>query len=180
MQDTDQEIRAAARWARRLIEENGETTIGILAPDLRKTAQSYSLYLRGRPGRPENLSYREATAPLPFSISMGQPLADYPLIHVIFSILGLSKSAPALENPGCPCLRTPFIKGHERERAGRALLDEKLRSRKQLTFTLTDVLYFADAAADKGQAIPTLTSILRAAGSALEETAGTTVTGGLD
>ena len=165
--DTDQEIRAAAGWARRLIEENGETTIGILAPDLRKLRNRIR-YIFEDILTPGNLSYREATAPLPFSISMGQPLADYPLIHVIFSILGLSKASLALETLGI-LLRTPFIKGHDRERAGRALLDEKLRTRKQLTFTLTDVLYFTDATGDKGQPIPIMASILREAGSALEE-----------
>ena len=90
--DTDQEIRTAAGWARRLIEENGETAIGILVPDLRKLRNRIR-YIFEDILTPGNLSYREATAPLPFSISMGQPLADYPLIHVIFSILGLSKTA---------------------------------------------------------------------------------------
>ena len=148
----NEEIRVAATWARQCVETDGDTTVGILTPNLRKLRNRIR-YIFEDVLAPGNLSYRDTAAPLTFSISIGQPLANYPLIHVVFSLLGLDNRPLALETLGA-LLRTPFINGHEQERGGRALLDEKLRSRNQLTFTLDDVLYFADAAGKRGQPHP--------------------------
>ena len=157
----NEEIQAAATWARECVEADGDTTVGILTPNLRNLRNRIR-YIFEDVLAPGNLRYRDTATPLPFSISIGQPLASYPLIHVIFSLPGLDKRPLALETLGT-LLRTPFINGHEQERGGRALLDEKLRSRNQLTFTLDDVLYFADAAGNRGQPIPIMSAMLRAA-----------------
>ena len=163
----DEEIRAAAVWARRCIEEKDGVSVGIITPELRKL-RTRIRYIFEDVLAPGNLRYRHAAAPLPFSISAGQPLADYPLISVIFPILGLNKAPLALDTLGF-LLRTPFIKGHDKERAGRALLDETLRSRNQLAFNWNDLLYLASAAGDKGRPIPVMTAMLREIFSILDE-----------
>ena len=165
--DAEEEIRAAANWARRRLEANGEAAIGIITPDLRKL-RARIRYIFEDMLAPGNLGYRDAGAGAPFTISLGQALADYPLIHVIFPLIGPGQASLDLETLGI-LLRTPFINGFERERAGRALLDEKLRSRNQLAFRWDEALYLADAANATGPAIPVMAAMLRELRSALEE-----------
>ena len=165
--DIKEEIRAAACWARERVEDDNRITVGIITPDLR-ILRTRIRYIFEDVLAPGNLRYRDAATPLPFSISVGQPLVEYPLISAIFPILGLNKAPISLDTLGI-LLRTPFIKGHDEERAGRALLDEKLRSRKQLAFNWDDLLYFAGRAGEKGQPIPILTNMLQEIRSVLVE-----------
>ena len=168
--DTNEEIRAAATWARRRIEASGGTTIGIITPDLRRQRNRIHTIFEDvlAPGK---LDYRNVSATLPFNISVGRPLADYPLIHGIFPLIGLNKGPLTLESLGI-LLRTPFIKGHGAERSGRALLDEKLRSRKQLSFTWDELLYLVNQSGNKEQPIPILTTLLHELHSVLDEVSG--------
>ena len=165
--DADEEIRAAAAWARRCIEVNSGVTVGIITPELRRL-RTRIRYIFEDVLAPGNLCYRDTAAPLPFSISAGQPLPDYPLINAIFPVLGLGNAPPALETLGV-LLRSPFVKGHDRERAGRALLDETLRSRNQLAFNWDDLLYLAETAGAKGPPIPVMSAMLHEIRSALLE-----------
>ena len=165
--DIDEEIRAAALWARECVEAESGVSVGIIVPDLRKL-RTRVRYIFEDMLVPGNLGYRETAAPLPFSISAGQPLVEYPLINVIFTILGLNKAPLALDTLGT-LLRTPFIKKHATERAARALLDETLRSRNQLAFNRGDLLYLAAAAGDKGRPIPVMTAMLKEIFSVLSE-----------
>ena len=168
--DTNEELRAAATWAGQRIEATGGATIGIITPDLRKQRNRIHTVFEDVLA-PGNLDYRNASASLPFNISVGRPLADYPLIHAIFPLIGLNKGPLTLENLGI-LLRTPFIKGHETERSGRALLDEKLRSRKQLRLSWDELLYLVDQTGNRGQPIPVLTALLHETRSVLEEVSG--------
>ena len=165
--DADEEIRAAALWARRCIEEESGVTVGIITPDLRKLRTRIH-YIFEDVLYPGNLRYRDTATNLSFSISAGQPLADYPLINAIFPILGLNKAPLALDTLGV-LLRSPFIKGHDTERGGRALLDEELRSRNQLAINWDDLLYLAGVAGDKGRPIPIMKAMLHEILSVLAE-----------
>ena len=157
--DSDEEIRAAARWARGCVEAGSGVSVGIIVPDLRKL-RTRIRYIFEDVLAPGNLGYRDSAAPLPFSISAGQPLVEYPLINSVFPILGLHRTPLALDTLGA-LLRTPFIKGHDTERAGRALLDETLRSRNRLAFNWDDLLYLAGAAGDKGPPVPVMAAMLK-------------------
>ena len=154
----DEEIRAAALWARRCIEAEIGVSVGIITPELRKQRNRIR-YIFEDVLAPGNLRYQDAATPLPFSISTGQPLAEYPLIHAIFPILGLNRAPLALDTLGV-LLRTPFIKGYDGERSGRALLDKRLRSRKQLAVNWDDLLYLAGAAGETGHSIPIMSAML--------------------
>lgn len=157
--DIDEELRAAALWARSCVEAESGVSVGIIVPDLRKL-RTRIRYIFEDVLAPGNLGYRETAAPLPFSISAGQPLLEYPLVNAIFPILGLHRTPLALDTLGT-LLRTPFIKGHDTERAGRALLDETLRSRNQLAVSWDDLLYLAGAAGDKGPPVPVMAAMLK-------------------
>ena len=157
--DVDAEIRAAARWARRCVETDGEQTVGIITPQLRNL-RTRIRYILEDVLAPAHLRYRDGAERPPFSISVGQPLADYPLVHVIFPLLELSKAPLPLDALGL-LLRSPFIRGYARERSGRALLDQKLRSRKQPALSWNDLFYLAEDSSECAQAVPVLVRMLR-------------------
>ncbi len=168
--DIDAEIQAAAHWARRAVEADGELTIGIITPQLRNLRRRIR-YSFEDVLVPAQLRYQAEAAPAPFSISLGQSLTDYPLLHVVFALLSLSKAPLPLETLGV-LLHTPFIRGSEREQGARALLDERLRSRKQPALPWNDLLYLIDNSGESGQPVPILAGMLRATRAVLEELPG--------
>lgn len=131
--DAEQEIRIAAAWARSRLEA-GHKRIGVVVPDLaaRRSdvvrlfsatmASDYAL-----PGAPQRV--------LPFNLSLGIPLADYPLVNAAMLLLELAGRETEFERAS-RLLRSPFIAGAETERSARALLDVELRGRVEPALTL--------------------------------------------
>jgi len=145
------EIRSAAQWAKQKIQENPQAKIGILVPGLREHRQSIANTFE-QVLSPGNLGYENENTPLPFIITLGRSLSDYPMIAVIFNLLALKPHAltlPEISN----LLRTPFIRGYEEERASRALLDEKLRGKNQQIFTVSDIKYHVMRLDKKGSCL---------------------------
>ncbi len=131
--DGEQEIRRAAAWARSRLEA-GHTRIGIVVPDLAarraavvrlfSAAMAPDYALPDVPGRV-----------LPFNLSLGVPLANYPLVNTAMLLLELAGREIEFERAS-RVLRSPFITGAETERSGRALLDIELRRRADPSLTL--------------------------------------------
>ena len=165
--DVDEELRSAAIWARQCLEADGGAAVGIITPDLRELRTRIRCIFEDvlLPG---NLCYRNETTVLPYNISAGEVLADYPLIHVIFSLLEPGKAPLGLDTLSI-LLRTPFIKGYEQECAPRALLDERLHSRRQLTFSWRDLLSLSSTAGKYGHPVPVLAAMLHEIRALLEE-----------
>ena len=157
--DISEEIRFAAEWAKQKIQENSQAKIGILAPGLRdlrrQVAHTFEEVLT-----PGNLLYENKDSPLPFSITLGRSLLDYPMIAVIFDLLALRPHALTLSEIS-NLLRTPFIGGHEEERASRALLDEKLRRGNQQTYTLSEIKYHVAQMGKNGNSLKVFARSLR-------------------
>ena len=154
--DVDEEIRSVAIWARQCLEADGGAAIGIITPDLRKL-RTRIRYIFEEVLLPGNLCYRNETTVLPYNISAGEVLADYALIHVLFSLLGLGKGPAELDTMSI-LLRSPFIKGHDQERSRRALLDERLHSHRQLTLSWRELLSLSTNA---GNPVPVMAGMLR-------------------
>ena len=116
------EIRSAAEWARRQLEQNPEAHIGIIIPDLTR--------LRPKVER----IFQETLDPAgvdvgherSFHVSLGPPLADYPLVRSALLLLEFGLGPLTLPQAGM-LLRSPFLGGAEDEWNQRALLDAKLR-----------------------------------------------------
>ncbi|MXZ80120.1 MAG: hypothetical protein F4Z15_01840 [Gammaproteobacteria bacterium] len=149
--DVDEETRWAALWAKRKMEQDPKAKIGILVPGLRELRERIHNTFEDvlLPG---SLYYGHDTAPLPFSISVGRPLSDYPMVRFIFTVLGLEHRALSLDDLGV-LLRSPFIRGHDTERAGRALLDERLRDGNRQVYASGDVVCHADRIEEKGKSV---------------------------
>lgn len=117
------EIIAAARWAKKQLEQNQNATIGVIAPNLStirdKVEHGFASVLI-----PQKYVSPEVQQK-PYSISLGKALSSYPLIHAALNLLSLGKRKVSI-NTLSTLLHSPFIAGAE-EAATRAKFDAALR-----------------------------------------------------
>lgn len=122
-----EELEAAARWARARLEE-GKRRIGVVVPELqlrrRETARVFARVM-GSPGA--------------FELSLGEPLAEVPLVALALSVLEFSQREKPFEEVS-RILRSPFLAGAEREAAARARLDAQLRRKAEATMSLPKLI----------------------------------------
>ena len=135
--DDRDEIRRAAHWARARLEANGNARIAIVVPDLgsRKNALRRALAQTMDPGGTASV--------LPFNISLGDPLASYPLVAHALAALELAGSGIEFERASL-LLRSPFIALAQAELQQRARLDAKLRGRAEPIVTLDRLVRLID------------------------------------
>jgi ATP-dependent helicase/nuclease subunit B len=121
----EQEIRAAALWARARLTANPAARIGVVVPDLPRQ--------RAAIGRlfdevlvPALLLHPGEGAPRPWNVSLGSVLADWPLIHAGLLVLELACGELGLEGASV-LLRSAFLGQADTEADARVLLDARLR-----------------------------------------------------
>ena len=131
--DAEREIHQAAAWARTRL-EGGCSRIGVVVPDLaaRRPAivRIFSAVMA-----PDFALPGVTGTTLPFNLSLGEPLADYPVVNTALMLLELAGRDIEFERAS-RILRSPFIAGGESERSARAMLDVELRSRAESSLTL--------------------------------------------
>jgi probable DNA repair protein len=119
-----EELDAAAQWARAKFEA-GAQRIGVVVPELgerrKEVVRVFSRTLDPGHNLPD-----AAKRALPFNVSLGAPLADFPLVRAALSILELSAGEIPFEQAS-RLIRSPFIAGADEERALRSILDAALR-----------------------------------------------------
>lgn len=129
--DARQEIELAARWARRLLDQ-GATSIGIVAPDLKARRREIERIFRRQVDPAADLSLQdEETA---FSLSLGAPLSEQGPVYAALEILSVGYRL-TLEQASF-LLRTPYLGSGLAEADQRALLDCRLRSYRQQLISL--------------------------------------------
>jgi ATP-dependent helicase/nuclease subunit B len=132
--DEDEEIRAAATWARRKLEADPAAKIGVVVPSLepvRRRIQSIFLATM----HPEQVPAGAMQSSRAFEISLGVPLAGHPLVATALLVLKLASSGLSLTETGS-LLRSPFLAGAETELTVRARLDATLRKKRVLEVTV--------------------------------------------
>jgi probable DNA repair protein len=136
--DSTDEIRRAAAWARARLEANGATRIGVVVPELAKHRQAirriFSAVMT-----PDYALPGISRPALPFNVSLGEPLASYPLVNAAFLALELAGREIDFERAS-RLIRSPFLGGAEAEIARRAQLDARLRERVEPIVTLERLL----------------------------------------
>ena len=162
--DTRDEIQRVATWARARLETDGNARIGVVVPDLKKhrnalirtfrAVMAPASMLPGAFGAPP-----AKQDPLPFNVSLGAALTDYPLVQAACLILELAGREIEFGRASL-LLRSPFIAAGEVEAAGRARLDLELRRRAEPAITLERLLNVLDAAG-AGSSAPELARRLR-------------------
>ncbi len=144
--DASREIRAAAEWARRILEREPDAAaatfqIGIVVPDLEQRRNEIERVF-GEVFHPRNRLRPDLDPTRRFNISLGMPAGEYPIIKAAFLILGTDPRDIPIERVS-RILRSSFLRGSEEEMTGRALLDVALRSRRQTHVSLWDIIGLA-------------------------------------
>jgi len=129
----EDEIRCAAAWTRGILEEHPAARVGIVVLNLAQLRSKVERIFRDvlQPGAsPE--------AEPAFHISLGRPLAHYPILHTALSILEFTCGRLTLTKAGM-LLRSPYLAGAEAERIARAKLDARLRRFHALEISLDEL-----------------------------------------
>lgn len=142
------ELEHAARWARHRLEawrasmnpDRATPRIAVVVPDLearrREVVRVFARTLDPGWGAPTGTSAvgardeaarAESPAPL-FNVSLGVPLADWPVVDAALAVLELASGEVEFHRAS-RLLRSPFIAGAEAELGARAALDAALRER---------------------------------------------------
>ena len=124
--EAKEEMEVAARWARARLEADPGARIGIVVPDLARSRAQVRRILT-RTLRPDGLIAGDS-ATLPFDVSLGQPLADFPIVADALLVLELACGGAAYEHAS-RVIRSPFVVAAESELGVRARLDARLRQR---------------------------------------------------
>lgn len=132
--DKDDEIESAARWTRDKLEKNSGL-IGIVVADLARQRNIIERIFRHQIS-PESLFSSGNDAP--FSLSLGTPLADQGVVHAALECLDFPRH-PTIDQVSL-LLRSPFVRGSQREADARAIFDRRLRSFRQERFSLAALL----------------------------------------
>src|SRR5438067_5765584 len=131
------ELEAAARWARARLEA-GKQRIGVVVPDLGNRRQEVSRVF-SRTMQPGYNLPGAARTPMPFNISLGQPLSAYPLVGAALDLIELAFQ-PVEFATASHLIRSPFLGGADSELAKRATLDARLRRDADAIITLPKLI----------------------------------------
>ncbi|MCG8436258.1 MAG: hypothetical protein MJA83_19740, partial [Gammaproteobacteria bacterium] len=160
--DIQEEMIAAARWARGIVETQAHARVGIVVHDLDQhrdlAVRTFNKVLN--PGAVFEFDNEQRA----FNISLGLPLAQYPLIHDALTALGLLGKEARYDEIGM-LLRSPFFAGAEREYQARAKLDAKIREHGGLTLSLKQLTAFNHSGAPRWrQALRDFAKLTKSAG----------------
>src|SRR5712691_5975825 len=136
-----EELETAAKWARARLEE-GRARIGIVVPQLAQRRKEV-VRVFSRVMRPGYSLPGAEKAPLPFNVSLGEPLSNYPLVDAALTLLDFSFH-PMDFAWASGLIRSPFLAGAESEMARRATLDVRLRRNLEATVALPKLIAFTE------------------------------------
>src|SRR5256885_16595165 len=136
-----EELECAAKWARTRLEE-GRARIGVVVPRLEMRRKEV-VRVFSRVLRPGHHLPGAQKAPLPFNVSLGEPLSNYALVDTALLLLEFSNTGIPFEKAS-RLVRSPFLAGAESEMARRATLDVRLRRKLEATVALPKLIAFAE------------------------------------
>lgn len=136
--DTETELRTMALWAKKCLDENENTQIACVIPELNQLRQQ-TIRIFTEILAPKSLLSVSQNSTLPFNISSGRQLNDYPIIHNALAILSIRHTYLSMTEIST-LLRSPFLEGAEKEMSARALCDAKLRDIQQHSLSFKTVI----------------------------------------
>ncbi len=117
----EDELQAAAEWARSIVLTRPLASVGIVLPDLGDVRRAASRIFRQALGGAVHISY-------------GEPLTESPAIHAALQLLDLARSTVPMATMSA-ILLSPFVAGWDGERGARARFDAWLRSQGRLEWS---------------------------------------------
>lgn len=156
--DPTDEITQAASWARAVLEQEPAARIGIVVPDLaaRRASLEHALACSLDPS---SLRPGAALRPRPWNLSLGQPLAAWPVLRTALGLLGLMRG-PVDTLAFGELLCSPHwalpadAEARRATRSCRALLDGRLRRRGDAAVRLSTLQFLADQCDEDGRPKP--------------------------
>ncbi|MDE2196861.1 MAG: PD-(D/E)XK nuclease family protein, partial [Gammaproteobacteria bacterium] len=139
--DADEEMRSAARWARAILETDPQANIGIVVQDLNACRDRFARILDDVLCPPALMHGKVAR---PYNLSLGRPLASYPLINDALQMLQIGQRQLRFSTASL-LLRSPFLAAAGEEQYARAQLEFSLREHSGATLPLTQLLGLARA-----------------------------------
>jgi probable DNA repair protein len=150
--DTREEIRAAALWARKLLEADESRNIGIIVHNLQELhSQIENIF--GDVFLPGSILVNTEALTRPFSISLGLPLHRYPVIDTAMVIIGMGNQ-PMLVEEFNSLLQSPFIKDASMESQQRAKLNARLGKYGEYKISFTSLQRMIACKIIKPQDVP--------------------------
>ena len=132
--DTEAEITCAAHWTRQMLTEGPNTRIGIIVPNL-EAVRDRLIRIFDDILHPGLVFSTETDLERIYNISLGRPLAAYPMIRTALTVLEKAGACIPV-NTVSELLRSPFIGGTDAEMASRGLLDARLRKTGETEFAI--------------------------------------------
>ncbi len=157
LEDASAEIRAAALWARRLLEQDAGTEIGIIVPDLSSSRAKVERIFREVLDPAGSLPDSERS----FHVSLGPALSETPSIHAALLMLQFAMGGLALPAAGM-LLRSPFLAGFDSEWTRRGLLDARLRRKGVWDVDVSRLREDASACAGLQQVLARVAKLVKA------------------
>ncbi len=132
--DAEQELDQLANWCREKIEKDPGHRIGVVVPDLHQRRQSV-LRAFDRTFFPAQNPASIIDKKRPYDVSLGKPLADWPV--VASAMLILSMGIRKLEQPDLTrFIVSPYLERASTEQTARASFDRELRKQGKRSMTV--------------------------------------------
>ncbi|HLW74756.1 MAG TPA: hypothetical protein VKT74_06775, partial [Gammaproteobacteria bacterium] len=137
--DAEAEMRAAAAWARAILDGDPAASVGIVARDLADCRGVLARALDDAlcPGAAAGRDAKRA-----YDLSLGLPLDSFPVVHAALAALELLLQRAPFSTVSL-LLRSPFLAGAESEQHARAALELRLRGRVSEELSLKALMAFA-------------------------------------
>ncbi len=126
--DAASEMLAAASWARQTLEQQPDARIAIVVPDLGSRGNLIHDALQDQLA-PETLYPALSEAPMPFNLSLGRSLDQYPLVAVAIDLLEIMTASREVAQAQLGrLLRSPYWSGGVAGLASKAVVEAGLRA----------------------------------------------------
>ncbi|WP_172649500.1 PD-(D/E)XK nuclease family protein [Thiolapillus brandeum] len=139
--DPRQELEMAAAWARGLLLDQPELSLGIVIPDLQNRYQEV-VHCMNKALEPKALLPGCRPSHSAWNISLGRPLAEYAPVTAAMGLLSLMRGTLSLEQVET-LMRSPYVAGGRDETVSRGWLVYRLRDTGRDRFGLGSLLYQA-------------------------------------
>ena len=164
------EIRAAATWAKNIVESDPQSSIGIVIPDLEQH-RDYVTAVFDDILNPGWINKRPDSIQSLYSFAPGRPLSKYPVIFAALQILALGEYRQRIQRFDF-LLRSSFIKGSESESRARARFYSALRATGEPAWRLNTLLNFIEDHGDNYPVATAFVAMLRALAVYLDQLPG--------
>ena len=145
--DAEAEMAAAACWARACLEENPDSRVAIVVPDLEARRPPLIRHLDDV-FHPSRVLSPDDSGPRVFNISKGRPLSEYPAARAALLILNFSYR-PLQVAETTELLTSPFVGGMNNEISARSLLDARIREHGEISMTISGLIHFLERPGEK-------------------------------